>query len=149
MDLFEIVDMMFLLISMIIYFVFCIVEGFKAFDRIYPIRYGRNHVELAGKVIGEKNMIIGSFRSVKKIPVVRFDWNGTSYEIADRTSYIFKRYEVGDNVIVCYNPLKNEDIAIIKRGIFAYETVFLWLWWFIAAIIGWIGIALGIILLIV
>ncbi len=149
MDLFEIIDIMFQLIPMIICFVFCIVEGFKAFNRIYPIRYGRNHVELTGKVIGEKNMIIGSFRSVKKIPVVQFDWKGTSYEIADRTSYIFKRYEVGDNVIVCYNPLKNEDIAIIKRGIFAYETVFLWLWWFIAAIIGWIGIALGIILLIV
>lgn len=148
MDLFDIIDIMVHLIPMIICFVFCIVEGFKAFNRIYPIRYGRNHVELTGVVIGKRNMKIGSFRSIVEIPVVRFAWKGTSYEIADRTSYIFKKYEVGDNVIVCYNPLKNKDIAIIKKGIFAYETVFLWLWWFIAAIIGCIGIILGVWLLI-
>lgn len=112
MDLFEIIDIMFSLIPMIIVSIFCIVEGFKAFNRIFPIRYGRNHVELTGKVIGEKNMKIGSFGSVVKIPVVQFDWKGTSYEIADRTSRMLKKYEIGDNVIVCYNPLKNEVLQL-------------------------------------
>lgn len=105
MDLFEIIDIMFSLMIIIVCFLFCIVEGFKAFNRIFPVRYGRNHVEVTGEVIGEENMKIGSFGSVVKIPVVQFVWKGISYEIADKTSRI-QKYEIGDNVIVCYNPKK-------------------------------------------
>jgi len=126
MDWFEIVDILIHLMPVIVCWVFCIVEGFKAFHRIYPTRYGRNHVELKGKVVGEEDMKIGNFGSIVKIPVVQFNWKETSYEIADRTSFhlTFTQFEVGDNVIVCYNPSKNEDIAIIKRGTFAYGTFF-------------------------
>lgn len=147
MDLFEIIDIMFNLMTIIVCFLFCIVEGFKAFNRIFPIRYGRNHVEVTGEVIGKENMKIGSFGSVVKIPVVQFVWKGTSYEIADKTSRI-QKYEIGDNVIVCYNPRKNQDDAIIKRGIFAYGTFFIWLQMFLLAIGGYIGLMLGVLLLI-
>ena len=148
MDFVGITNIIFSLAVLIACFVFGILEGFTLFHEIFPNRYGKNHVEIKGKVVGEKTMKVGAFGSVVNIPVVQFVWKGTNYEIADKTSHISKKYEIGDNVIVCYNPLKNEDIAIIKRGILAYGTFFLWLQWFLIAIGAYIGIIVGILLLI-
>lgn len=149
MDFVEITNIIFSLAVLIASFVFGVLEGFTLFHEIYPTRYGKNHVEVEGKVVGEKAMKVGGFGSVVNIPVVSFDWKGTSYEIADKTSRMLKKYEIGDNVIVCYNPKKNEDTAIIKRGILAYGTLFLWLQWFLIAIGAYIGIIMGILLLII
>lgn len=149
MDFVEIGNIIFSLAVLIACFVFGVLEGFTVFHEIYPTRYGKNHVEIKGKVVGEKTMKVGRFGSVVNIPVVQFGWKGTSYEIADKTSHMSKKYEIGDNVIVCYNPFKNEDIAIIKRGILAYGTFFLWLQWFLIAIGGYIGIIVGILILVI
>lgn len=100
-------------------FVICTTEGIRQFNIIYPTRYGKNHVEFNGVIVGEQDMKVGRFRCIKKIPVIQFIWKGKTYEIADRTSYIHRDYKVGDEVIVCYNPTKNENAAIIKRGEFA------------------------------
>lgn len=148
MDFVEIGNIIFSLAVFIACFAFGIFEGFTLFHEIYPTRYGKDHVEMKGKVVGEKAMKVGAFGSVMKIPVVQFDWKGTSYEIADKTSHLSKKYEIGDNVIVCYNPKKNKDIAIIKRGTLAYGTFLLWLQWFLIAIGAYICIIVGILLLI-
>jgi len=54
-----------------IFFVFCIVVGFTEFYRIYPIRYGRKHIELKGKVVREEDMRM-RFGRIAKVPVVQF-----------------------------------------------------------------------------
>ena len=148
MDFVGITNIIFTLAVLIACFVFGVLEGFTVFHEIYPTRYGKNHVEIKGKVVGEKTMKVGAFGSVVNIPVIQFVWKETSYEIADKTSHMSKKYEIGDNVIVCYNPLKNQDIAIIKRGRFTYGTFFLWIQWFLIAIGAYIGIIVGILLLI-
>lgn len=123
-------------------FVTCTAEGVRQFNIIYPIRYGKNHVELNGIMVGEQDMKVGRNRSIRKIPVIQFVWMGKTYEIADRTSYIHRDYKIGDKVTVCYNPTKDENVAIIKRGKFASETFWVWLWWFIVAIGAFFGIML-------
>ena len=123
-------------------FVTCTAEGVRQFNIIYPIRYGKNHVELNGIMVGEQDMKVGRNRSIRKIPVIQFVWMGKTYEIADRTSYIHRDYKIGDKVPVCYNPTKDENVAIIKRGKFASETFWVWLWWFIVAIGAFFGIML-------
>lgn len=128
-------------------FVCCTVQGIIDFNRIYPVRYGKNHVELKGIVVREQDMKVGRFLSIHKIPVVQFIWEEKIYEIADRTGYIHRDYKIGDEVIVCYNPIKNENVAIIKRGKFASETFGVWLYWFITAIGAFLGMILGILVL--
>ncbi|MDE6759981.1 MAG: hypothetical protein K2J90_04775 [Lachnospiraceae bacterium] len=112
--------------------ILCITMGIIDFNRIYPVRYGKNRVELNGIVVGEQDMKIegrGGIRIVQ-IPVVQFTWEGKSYEIADRTNYLVKLCRIGDEVIVCYNPTKNKNAAIIKRrGLF-----WTYFFWFIMAI---------------
>ena len=115
-------------------FVLCTAEGVRHFNIIYPIRYGKNHVELKGIVVREKDIKVGRNRRIVQVPVVQFTWEGKNYEIADETNYLFKICEIEDEVIVCFNPTRNEKIAIIKRGKFALETVWAWLQWFIIAI---------------
>lgn len=130
-------------------FVLCTAEGIRQFNIIYPIRYGKNHVELNGIVVGEQDMKVGRFRRIVQIPVIQFTWKGKTYEIADKTNYLVKICEIGDEVIVCFNPTKNEKIAIIKRGKFALETFWAWLNWFIIAIGAYIGMILGIVILVI
>ena len=115
-------------------FVTCTAEGIRQFNIIYPIRYGKNHVELKGIMVGEQDMKVGRYRCIMQIPVIQFIWKGKTYEIADRTSYIHRDYKIGDEVTVCYNPTKDENVAIIKRGKFASETFGAWFVWFIIAI---------------
>ena len=115
-------------------FVICTAEGVRQFNIIFPIRYGKNHIELNGIVVGEMDIKVGRNRRIVQVPVVQFTWEGKIYEIADETNYLFKICEIGDEVIVCFNPTKNDKIAIIKRGKFALETVWAWLQWFIIAI---------------
>ncbi len=128
-------------------FVTCTAGGVITYNSIYPTRYGRNHVEIKGIVVGEKDMRVGRFGRIVKIPVIQFIWEGKIYEIADETNYLFKICEIGDEVIVCFNPTKNEKIAIIKRGKFALETVWAWLQWFIIAIGTFFGMIMGILIL--
>jgi len=151
MDLFETIDIIFNLVLLTGVSVTCIVGGFIEFHRTYPTRYGKNHIELKGKVVGKEEMKVGRFRRIVMVPVVQFNWKETSYEIADRTHYLFTftQFEVGDNVIVCYNPSKNEDIVIIKEGTFDYEVISSWLVWFIIALIGYIGILFGLLALVI
>lgn len=126
----------------------CTIQGIIDFNRIYPVRYGKNHVELKGIVVREEqDMKVGRFRVIRKIPVVQFIWQEKSYEIADRTSYIHRDYKIGDEVIVCYNPTKNENIVIIKRGKFASETFGPWFVSFIIAIGCFVCMILAILVL--
>lgn len=162
MDLFEIIDMIFRLVLTTAFFVFCIVVGFTNFNRIYPTRYGRNHMELEGKVIGDEFFRV-RFGRIIKLPVVQFNWKETRYEIADRTHYLYEefevgdnrghylyeKFEVGDNVIVCYNPSKNQDIAIIKGGTFDFDTIMPWLMFFVVAIGLYICILLELLLIVI
>ena len=161
MDSFEIIDMIFRLVWTTAFFVFCVVVGFTNFNRIYPTRYGKNHIELKGKVVGDEFFRVRLGRIIK-FPVVQFNWKETSYEIADRTHHLyeefevddnrrhclFQKFEVGDNVIVCYNPSKHQDIAIIKEGTFDFDTIMPWLTFFIAAIGLYICILLELLLLV-
>lgn len=130
-------------------FVCCTGAGISQFNIIYPTRYGKNHVELNGIMVGEQDMKVGRFRRIVQIPVIQFTWKGKTYEIADKTSYIHRNYWIGDEVIVCYNPTKNENVAIIKRGKFASETFWAWFFWFIMAISTYIVMILGILLLVI
>lgn len=110
----------------------CIALGIISFNKMYPVRYGKNHVELNGIVVGEQDMKIegrGGARIVQ-IPVVQFTWEGKIYEIADKTHYNIKLCGIGNEVIVCYNPIKNENAIIIKRKGLFWDYFF----WFIMAI---------------
>ncbi len=162
MDSFEIINRIFMLVWTTAFFVFCVVVGFTYFNRIYPTRYGKKHMELKGKVVG-KELFRVRYGRIIKLPVVQFNWKETSYEIADRTHhlyeefevdgnrrhYLFQKFEVGDNVIVCYNPSKHQDIAIIKAGTFDSDTIMPWLMFFIAAIGLYICILLELLLLVI
>ena len=128
-------------------FVCCTAEGIRQFNIIYPTRYGKNHVELNGIMVGEQDMKVGRFRRIVHIPVIQFTWKEKTYEIADKTSYIHRNCWIGDEVIVCYNPTKNENVAIIKRGKFASETFWAWFFWFIIAIGCFVCMILAILVL--
>ena len=128
-------------------FIACTAEGVRQFNKIFPIRYGKNYVELKGIIVGEQDMKVGAYGRIVKIPVVQFIWEGKTHEIADRTSHIHRDYKIGDEVTVCYNPTKDENDAIIKRGKFAIETFWPWFFFFIIAIGCFVCMILGILIL--
>ena len=140
-------DMIMTIICMAGVFVCCTGAGISQFNIIYPTRYGKNHVELNGIMVRERDMKIGHPRRIVQIPVIQFTWKGKTYEIADRTSYIHRNCRIGNEVIVCYNPTKNENVAIIKRGKFASETFWAWFFWFIMAIGCFVCMILAILVL--
>lgn len=106
----------------------CAVQGIADIKRIYPTRYGKNHVELKGTVVGKQDMKVNSRGGIHivQVPVIQFIYKGKNYELADETNYIFKNYKIGDEVIVCFHPEKNENAVIIKRGGFVIETFGIW-----------------------
>ncbi len=128
-------------------FIGCTGAGVGLFNSIYPTRYGKNHVELKGIVVGEKDIKVGRNRRIVQVSVVQFTWEKKIYEIADETNYLFKICEIGDEVIVCFNPTINENVAIIKRGKFASETFGVWLYWLITAIGCFVCMILAILVL--
>lgn len=122
--------------------VLCIVMGVDNFKRIYQTRYGKNHIELEGKVIGEDTVITRGGRS--KCPVMEFYYQDKRYAIADETYIIFYDYKVGDVMTVCFNPDYNENIVIIKRGKFNFQTT-IWLQAFVVALMCIVAEVIGVI----
>lgn len=123
-------EMLDLLISLLLGIV-CFVGGIRNFKKIFPTRYGRNHIEIDGKVIGEG--MTTTKGGIHKCPVMEFYYKNKRYEIADTTYLLFyHKVKLGDVMTVCFNPDANEKIVIIKRGKFNCET----LSWFYILVLG-------------
>lgn len=102
--------------------VLCLVAGVSNFKKIYPTRYGKKHIELEGKVVGEDRVITRGGSS--KCPVIEFFYQDKRYELADTTYLLFyKNLKLGDVMTVCFNPSANENVVIIKRGNYNFETI--------------------------
>lgn len=102
--------------------VLCFVVGILDFKKTYSTRYGKKHVELEGKVVGEDTVITRG--GSHKCPVIEFYYKDKRYEIAD-TTYIlfFHNLKLGDVMTVCFNPDVSENVVIIKRGKYNFETL--------------------------
>ena len=112
---------------------FLVAWGVYDFKTIYPIRYGKNHIELEGRVIGEGTVVTGR-GGPQKCPIMEFYYQDKRYEIADETYIVFYEFVVGDYMTVCFNPDFNENTIIIKRGTFDFQTM-TWLYTFSLALI--------------
>lgn len=138
---FDMVNMIIELLILLLLAVLCLVAGISDFKKIYPTRYGKKHIELEGKVVGEDRVITRGGRS--KCPVIEFFYQDKRYEIADTTYLLFyQNLKLGDVMTVCFNPCANENVVIIKRGKYNFETlawlymVVLGLFCLVATIIG-------------
>lgn len=95
--------------------------GISDFKKIYPTRYGKKHIELEGKVVGEDRVFTKGGSS--KCPVIEFFYQDKRYEITDTTYLLFyPNLKLGDVMTVCFNPDANENVVIIKRGKYNFET---------------------------
>lgn len=102
--------------------VLCLVAGISNFKKIYPTRYGKKHIELEGKVVGEDRVITRGGSS--KCPVIEFFYQDKRYEITDTTYLLFyQNLKLGDVMTVCFNPDVNENVVIIKWGKYNIETL--------------------------
>ncbi|MCM1180841.1 MAG: hypothetical protein NC347_11325 [Clostridium sp.] len=111
--------------------VLCLVAGISDFKKIYPTRYGKKHIELEGKVVGEDRVITRGGSS--KCPVLEFFYQDKRHEIADTTYLLFyHNLKLGDVMTVCFNPDANENVVIIKRGKYNFETFA----WFYMLVLG-------------
>lgn len=119
---FDLVNMIIELLISLFLTVLCLVGGISDFKKIYPTRYGKKHIELEGKVVGEDRVITRGGSS--KCPVIEFFYQDKRYEIADTTYLLFyKNLKLGDVMTVCFNPSANENVVIIKRGKYNFETI--------------------------
>lgn len=119
---FDMVNMIIELLISLFLTVLCLVAGISNFKKIYPTRYGKKHIELEGNVVGEDRVITRGGSS--KCPVIEFFYQDKRYEIADTTYLLFyQNLKLGDVVIVCFNPDANENVVIIKRGKYNFETI--------------------------
>lgn len=121
----------------------CIAWGVHDFKRTYQTRYGKNHVELEGRVIGEDTVVTGR-GGRHNCPVMEFYYQDKRYEIADETYIIFYDFIVGDVMTVCFNPDYNENIVIIKRGKFNFQTI-TWLYVFVLALMCIVAEVIGVV----
>ncbi len=88
-------------------------------------------MELEGKVVGEARVITRD--GSHKCPVIEFYYKDKRYEIADTTYLLFyHNLKLGDVMTVCFNPDVNENVVIIKRGKYNFET----LTWFYLLVLG-------------
>lgn len=100
----------------------CLVAGISNFKKIYPTRYDKKHIELEGKVVGETRVVTRGGSS--KCPVMEFFYQDKRYEIADTTYLLnYPNLKLGDVMTVCFNPDANENVVIIKRGKYNFETI--------------------------
>lgn len=119
---FDMVNMIIELLISLLLTVLCLVAGISNFKKIYPTRYGKKHIELEGKVVGEDRVITRGGSS--KCPVIEFFYQDKRYEITDTTYLLFyQNLKLGDVMTVCFNPDANENVVIIKRGKYNYETL--------------------------
>lgn len=119
---FDLVNMIIELLISLFLTVLCLVAGISNFKKIYPTRYGKKHIELEGKVVGEDRVITRGGSS--KCPVIEFFYQDKRYELADTTYLLFyKNLKLGDVMTVCFNPSANENVVIIKRGNYNFETI--------------------------
>lgn len=128
-DVLEIIEILYMLFVLT---AFLVAWGVYNFKTIYPIRYGKNHIELEGRVIGEDR--VWGRGGWKRCPVMEFYYQDKRYEIADETYIVFYEFVVGDYMTVCFNPDFNENVIIIKRGTFDFQTM-TWLYTFSLALI--------------
>lgn len=123
---FDMVDMIIQLIFLVFLTVLCLVAGISDFKKIYPTRYGKKHIELEGKVVGEDKVITRGGSG--KCPVIEFSYQDKRFEITDTTYLLFyPNLKLGDVMTVCFNPDANENVVIIKRGKYNFETT-VWLY---------------------
>lgn len=116
------VNMIIELLILLFLTVLCLVAGISNFKKIYPTRYGKKHIELEGKVVGEDRVITRGGSS--KCPVIEFFYQDKRYEITDTTYLLFyQNLKLGDVMTVCFNPDVNENVVIIKRGKYNIETL--------------------------
>ena len=128
---FDMVNMIIRSLEGLLLTVLCFGIGIQDFKKTYPTRYGKKHVELEGKVVGESRIITRG--GSKKCPVIEFYYKGKRYEIADKTYILFyHNLKLGDVMTVCFNPDVNENIVIIKRGKYNFETIT----WFYLFVLG-------------
>lgn len=121
-----------ILLALFVLTAFLVAWGVYKFKTIYPIRYGKNHIELEGRVIGEGK--VWTKGGYSKCPVMEFYYQDKRYEIADETYIVFYEFVVGDYMTVCFNPDFNENVIVIKRGTFDFQTM-TWLYTFSLALI--------------
>ncbi|MCM1497941.1 MAG: hypothetical protein NC124_05690 [Clostridium sp.] len=125
------VNMIIQLLMLSLLTVLCLVAGISDFKKIYPTRYGKKHIELEGKVVGEDRVITRGGSS--KCPVLEFFYQDKRYEIADTTYLLFyHNLKLGDVMTVCFNPDAYENVVIIKRGKYNFETFA----WFYMLVLG-------------
>lgn len=120
------------LIFLLILTIYCIVLGIYRFKKIYPTRYGKNHIEIDGKIVGIKRVMAqgGSL----KCPILEFYYRNKRYEIVDTTYVLWNDNKMGKVMKICFNPDYNENIVIIKRGKFSFGTL-IWLYWIVMGIL--------------
>lgn len=119
---FDMVNMIIEMLISLLLTVLCLLMGISDFKKIYPTRYGKKHIELEGKVVGEDRVITRGGSS--KCPVIEFFYQDKRYEITD-TSYLlfYHNLKLGNVRTVCFNPDANENVVIIKRGKYNFETL--------------------------
>lgn len=128
---FDMVNVIIELLISLLLTVLCFVAGIRDFKKTYSTRYGKKHVELEGKVVGEARVITRG--GSHKCPVIEFYYKGKRYEIADTTYLLFyHNLKLGNVMTVCFNPDVNENVVIIKRGKYNFET----LAWFYLLVLG-------------
>lgn len=54
---FDMVNMIIEMLISLLLTVLCLAMGISDFKKIYPTRYGKKHIELEGKVVGEDRVI--------------------------------------------------------------------------------------------
>lgn len=54
---FDMVNMIIEMLISLLLTVLCLLMGISDFKKIYPTRYGKKHIELKGKVVGEDRVI--------------------------------------------------------------------------------------------
>lgn len=128
-----------MIIFIFLYFIFML-EGIEKYKKIFPIRYGKKHMELQGKVIGEKSLLVdGRF---VECPILEFFYQDTKYMAFDYTCKN-RKYKEGDFLTICFNPDFSNSI-IIKRRFLDINTII----WFYMFVLGILCITLAIIMLV-
>lgn len=137
---FDMVNVIIELLILLLLTVLCFVAGIRDFRKTYSTRYGKKHVELEGKVVGEARVITRG--GSHKCPVIEFYYKDKRYEIADTTYLLFyHNLKLGDVMTVCFNPDANENVVIIKRGKYNFETIT----WFYLLVLGLLCMIIAII----
>lgn len=120
------------LIFLLMLTTYCIVLGIYEFKQIYPTRYGKNHIEIDGKIVGIKRVM--SYGGSLKCPILEFYYQNKRYEIVDTTYVLWNDNKIGEVVKIYFDPDYNENIAIIKRGKFSFGTL-IWLYYIVMGIL--------------